>query len=141
MPFHLYLLGVCFFISLYFIKRSSLIDKCTPLFLLVLFTVEYYCHLLKLNHKGNNFQYNIWFPFEFSFYVLVINSSINNKKNKKIIYLLLLTYFIFITINYIFFQNLNKFSGSSYLMSVILLLLTSFIKMKELVITSVMLIV
>ncbi len=64
--------------------------------------------------------------------VLIILSL---KKNQlpKILLICAGVYFIFVVVSYLFFQNLQKFSGKSYLFAMILILLCSFAKMRELI--------
>ena len=132
MPLHLYFIAACFFASLFFLKNRGWVNKVTPLFLIVLFIVEYYCYILKIKHRGNNYQYNFWFPIEFSFYSLLLLSTFVKIKTKQKLYFLVYLYWTFTIVNYCFFQNLSQFSGSTYMASVILLLLITFYKMREL---------
>jgi hypothetical protein len=133
MPIHLYLTGICFFVSLFFIKRPTWPDRSMPVFLLFLFALESYCYYLKINHKGNNLEYNLWFPVEFLYYSTIITLSIKRGSLKSILLMFSGAYFIFVIIYYLFFQNLYIFSGNSYLFAMVLILLTSFSKMRELI--------
>ena len=133
LPFHLILIAICFFISLFFIKKPTLTDKSMPVFLLLLFALESYCYYLKINHKGNYVQYNLWFPIEFLYYSFIIILSIRKNPLTKALLIGACTYLIFVLINYLFFQDLHKFSGNSYLLAMVLILLCAFAKMRELI--------
>ena len=133
MPAHLYLIVACFFTSLLFIKRPTWADKSMPVFLLFLFTLESYCHYLKINHKGNNLQYNLWFPLEFLYYSVLIILSLKNTGAKKKLLICAAIYLLVVILYYLFFQNLNNFSGNAYLLAMVLVLLSSFAKMRELI--------
>lgn len=133
MPFHLYLIGISFLVSLFFIKRTTWADKSMPVFLLSLLALESYCYYLKVNHRGNNLQYNLWFPVEFLYYSLLLIVSLKSKSLKSRLLIFAGAYLVIVIAYYIFFQNLNKFSGNAYLFSMILILLSAFAKMKELI--------
>lgn len=133
MPVHLYLIGICFAASLFFIRRPTWADRSMPVFLLLLLFVECYCYYLKVNHKGNNLEYNLWFPLEFSYYSLLLVSSLKNEVAKKVSLIGIVCYLLIIIVNYAAFQDMHKFSGNAYLLSMVLILLTSFTKMKELI--------
>ncbi len=132
MPLHLFFIGVCLILSLLFIKNNNWVDRVTPIFLLLLLAVECYCYYLKINHKGNNLQYNLWFPVEFTFYTLIICSSYLKKITQKVVIAAVALFGLFVLINYLFFQNLQVFSGKTYLFGTLMLLLASFLKMNEL---------
>ncbi len=133
MPVHLYLIGISFLVSLFFIKRPTWADKSMPVFLLSLLALESYCYYLKVNHRGNNLQYNLWFPVEFLYYSLLLIVSLKSKSLKSRLLIFAGAYLVIVIAYYIFFQNLNKFSGNAYLFSMILILLSAFAKMKELI--------
>jgi hypothetical protein len=132
-PLHLILIGFCFCASLLFIKKPTWADKSMPVFLLLLLSLECYCYYLKFNHKGNYLEYNLWFPLEFLYYSVLIILSLKKNQLSKILLVCAGAYLIFVMINYLFFQNLQRFSGRSYLFAIILILLCSFAKMRELI--------
>jgi hypothetical protein len=132
-PLHLILIGISFITSFAFIKKPAWTDRSMPVFLLMLFLLELYCHYLKIKHLGNHVQYNLWMPLEFSYYSLIIILSLKHTSIKFYLKLSVVVYFLFVLSYYLVFQDLSKFSGLTYFISMILLLSVSLTKMKELI--------
>jgi hypothetical protein len=133
MQIHLYLIGVCLLCSLFFVKQRGWVNKCTPVFLSLLLLVESYCYWLKANKISNNIEYNVWMPVEFSFYTIIIIASLENTKLKKGFTIAVCIYYFVVILNYCFFSEIHKFSGSTYAISTLMLVFTSLYKMRQLI--------
>jgi hypothetical protein len=127
LPFFVYVLSVCFLISLsvYFLRRNPYpYLKLFPPFLLVTIIIEIIGSYFMSIGKNNLTLYNCFSIFESCFYLWIITIVISSLRVKKMVRVIILFFSVAALVNIFFIQKMGTFNAINY--SVSCLLVVSF---------------
>lgn len=114
---YIYILAVCFFVSLTVYvnyRRTEFFLKLLPPFLFVALVVEILAAFMAFNRNNNVALYNFFTVFELCIYLLLVSLVITNERIKKIIRGIIFLYAIVAIINILFFQGLRTIHTITY---------------------------
>lgn len=131
MPLFIYEISVCLVLSFFFFRKGTLPEKLLPVFLVLLLSVELRCRWLYDRDRSPNLIYNFWFPVEFAYYGLLINSHILSRRTRNNFVKLAFGYIVFTAILYSFKKDMRIFSSLAYQVGFVVLLLISLYKLYE----------
>lgn len=125
MPLHIYFELVSFLasITLFFQKGVPLYMKTFPFFLFMIVVVELIGWKIARG-QANIWLYNVFIIIEFEYYLYILGNFIYNRKAKKTILYVILSYPILAIVNIFFGQN-NQFNSISYALGCLLVVSAS----------------
>lgn len=131
MPFFIYEILICLFLSVFFFRKITWEDRLLPVFLFVLLCVEYACAVRYQEEEDTDFIYNFWFPIEYVFYSIFISNYIVRRQKKMFSRVISGIYIVFTITYYIIIRDVIHFSSLCYLCGFMILLITMLFKFYE----------
>ncbi len=124
LPVYIYVIAVCFLVSLTLFSKSNkggLYLKLFPPFLFIVLVIEILTSYMASRGKNNVAIYNFFNVFEFWFYLWLLSLIITNKKVKKIVRITVLLYTVVFVINTFFVQDITTVQTITYSLGCLLI--------------------
>ena len=117
LPLYIYVIALCFLVSLTVFSKShkgGLYLKLFPPFLFIALVVETLASYMASKGENNAVLYNFYTGFEFCFYLLLLSLIITANRVKKIVRITILLYAVAFVINILFVQKITTIQTITY---------------------------